>query len=169
MVTGTGMVTDEQRALLDAIGMLLLVRQYNRRVYPEQSGAAELSPTEFVFVSVFEFNRQVFINGFDGFVSNTDAEYADFLPVALAAVGAPRYALLARIAWERREPTEGQFDKRFFDAVRDEDLDALLLAYAERNRDALPDPALWTPEYHQQWERDKEKWWAQRWPQGARR
>jgi hypothetical protein len=162
MATESRPLTADEREFLDRIGHLLLVRQYNRRCLPVQSGAVELSPIEFVFVSVYEFNRQLFINGFDGFVHNTDGEYTDFLPVALAAVGAPRYALLVRQAWEQRADTEGRFDSRFFEMIHEEDLDHLLLAYARRHKRDLPDPGLATPDFYARWEEDKRRWWDEK-------
>ena len=155
-------MTREQEQLLDDIGSLLSVRQYNRRFLPKQSGAAELSPTEFVVLAVYEFHRQLFINGFDGFVFNTDGAFTDFLPVALTAVGARRYALLARSAWEARGDTDGRFDARFFELIREEPYDDLLLAYVEAHRAELPDPGLATREFFAQWEEDKQRWWAEK-------
>jgi hypothetical protein len=153
-------MTPEQTQLLDRIGSLLLVRQYNRRFYPEQSGAVELSSTEFVVACMYEFDRQVFINGFDGFVHNTDGEFTDFLPVALAAIGAHRYSTLARLAWENRADTKGRFDHRFFELIQEEPYGELLIAYVERHLTELPDPALATPEFFAQWKDDKQRWWT---------
>lgn len=162
-------MTPEQEQLLDRIGSLLLVRQYNRRFLPEPSGAAELSPTEFVVACLYAFHRQVFINGFDGFVANTDDAFADYLPVALAAIGAHRHSLLARFAWEDRAETHGRFDGRFFELIREEPYDELLIAYVERNRGQLPDPALATPAFFAGWEADKQRWWAEKHRAAARR
>jgi hypothetical protein len=156
------MLTTDQKDHLATINALLYMHERNRRMVPVQSGATELSPVEFVFYTAYQFRHQVFCNGFAGFVSNTYGTLTDFLPIALAAIGAPRFSLLARLAWEDRNEENGTFDSQFFDLFPEEDLDGLLLAYAQQHRDDLPDPASWTLELARQWENDRDRWLAEK-------
>ena len=118
---------------------------------------------------MYELHRQLFINGFDGFMFNTGGEFTDFLAVALAAIGAHRYSLLAGLAWEDRADTKGRFDARFFELIREEPYDELLIAYVEQHRSELPDPALATSDFFARWEVDNRRWWAAKHPEGPRR
>ena len=161
MLPCAGMIEDGQD-IVYRIGALLGVRQYNRRFLPIQSKATELSPVEFVVLTVHQFHLQIFINGFGGFLFNTDSEFVDFLPIALAAIGATRYSLLARLAWADRTDPEGRFDDQFIELIREEPFDQLLIAYVERHRDELPDPNLATPEFFAQDEANRSRWWGEK-------
>lgn len=153
-------MTSQESQRLDGIGYLLVVRQYNRTFLPEQSRAAELTHIEFTFLAVYEFYRNLHINGFDGFIGNTSGQFTDYLPIALAAIGAPECALLVRLAWRERTLTQGRFNTRLFDTYNRENVDRLLLAYADRHQSELPDPAMATAEFFTRWEKDKKDWWS---------
>lgn len=61
-----------------------------------------LSQNELIFHCVTRFYQNIYINGWDGYLYNTDNEFGDFLPVALAAVGAHEFSQLAyeALQWE---------------------------------------------------------------------
>ena len=151
-----GSVSDEQKQRMGRVAMSLYIRNYNREVYPLQSKERELTPVEYTFLAAYEFSRQIYINGYDGFRLNTGGQYADYLPVALAAIGAHRWVDLARKAASARRHAEEFSDKPFIDLR--ENLDPFLYAYFERHRDELPGPEECGPEALERWEAQKRKW-----------
>ena len=56
----------------------------NRLVFLRESGDRELTPVEFVVLAVYEFWRNIHVNGFSGFLSNTNGQFLHFLPIAFA-------------------------------------------------------------------------------------
>jgi hypothetical protein len=46
--------------------------------------------------------------------------------------------------------------------IREEPYDELLVAFVERNRGELPDPAVATAQFFDRWEADKQRWWAEK-------
>lgn len=143
---------------LYTIGSILSARNYNRCFLPGVSGERELTPVEFVFLAVFEFWVQESINGFSGFLANTDGQYLEFIPIALAAVGAPRSAEVVREWLSGSDPVRR--DCEFGDLG--ENYGSLLVAYYEAHRRELPDPKEAESPRFREMEDLRKGWWEER-------
>lgn len=136
-------LTEIQTTHLDLIYTAILIRHTELSKFPSASQLPELTTDELVFLVAAHFRSQIYGEGYDGWLVNSGREFAEFLPLALAELGAAQAARLARLAAKaaRETPdksTGGAYDRLFWEASND--LDVRLWSFAKVRRDRLPSP-----------------------------
>ena len=146
----------EKGQVLDSIYTQLNIRHHSRLVAPVASGAKELSLVEAAFYTVSFFEKNIYGEGYRGWLGNTEYGSVDFLPVALTAVGAHEWSRLARLAGYA-SASDSDPDREFFALTAR--LEDYLWTFYEKHKHDLPTP---DNRSRERWEEHQAAWkrWA---------
>jgi hypothetical protein len=134
---------------MGAIAFRLYRRHHLLSICPKTCTLPQLSDTELTFLCVSRFLDNIYHNGWSGYLANTDNEFGDFLPIALAAIGAHATAAIAYDALRQEaylaSLTEEEITRRNLKRPSDhpffeqpDDLSVLLWQYWQAHKAELP-------------------------------
>lgn len=157
----------QQYPVIAAVSQRLHMRHHLRFICPRTCTLPELSETELIVLCVARFLTNIYVNGWDGYLSNTENEFGDFLVVALEAIGAHDMAALAYEALQQedllaslgqeevaRRGLKHPNDHPFFEC-RD-DLAALLFTFWKSHQNELPSAEPISPQEANEYELERE-------------
>ena len=93
----------EQAATISALEWRLNARHHLRSLFPRTCNLPDLSANELAFHCAARFYANIYINGWDGYQSNTENKFSEFTATALDTIGAHALAALARDALQRED------------------------------------------------------------------
>ena len=160
-------VQSDQYEIMSAVVFRLYTRHHLLTICPRTCTLPELSETELMFLCVKRFLDNIYHNGWDGYLSNTENEFGGFLVDALAAIGAHEMAAIAHEAlWHEAcfaSLTEDEISQRKLKRPSDDaffrcsdDLEELLFQFWRNHRDELPSAEPVTAEQANEFELERE-------------